>query len=341
MMLRLLPALVLSIARKGKLSGEGFHVISNGLHLGLELCRLQRLLEVVQHLSRRTGVDLLGQLQAAIDELHYLDNVRLLEASRGERRSAQANAARIQGRLVAGNGVLIAGNGHLLEDALGTGAVQAKWTQVKRHEVVVRATGDNGVATGDQRLAQHPGVVHHLLLVLLELLAGGLLHSGGNAGDGVLMGATLQSGKDSKVDLLVVVVQRLHAILVHRLDALSVEDDGSSGAAQRLVRRRGDHIGVLKGRRRQASGYQTTDVGHVGHQNGAVLVGNGAEALVVQVARVAANAGNDQLRTKELGSELQLVVVNQTSRRADAIRHRLEEDRRGRDLLLVGLIAVG
>ena len=103
--------------------------------------------------------------------------------------------------------------------------------------------------------------------------------------------ACLQSREDGEVDLVLNVVHDLLARLgIHLADALAVEDHGAARAAQRLVRGGGDHIRVLKGRRHEAGGHQAADVRHVRQQPRALLVGNGAHARVVVVARVRAGA---------------------------------------------------
>ena len=63
--------------------------------------------------------------------------------------------------------------------------------------------------------------------------------------------------------------------------------------------------------------FQVGNVRHVGHEVAAVEVGDLAEALVVEVARVAGDAGDDHLRLEEVGALLQLVVVDQAGRGVD------------------------
>ncbi len=52
------------------------------------------------------------------------------------------------------------------------------------------------------------------------------------------------------------------------------------------------------------------DVRHVGHEQSAVLVGNLSEACVVEVTRVTAHTGNDELRLEQGRALLQAVVVD-------------------------------
>jgi len=52
-------------------------------------------------------------------------------------------------------------------------------------------------------------------------------------------------------------------------------------------------------------------VSHVRQEEGAVLIRNLAEARIIQIARVAAHAGNDELGLEERGALLQRVVVDE------------------------------
>ena len=64
------------------------------------------------------AADFLGDADAAVDELGDGVEVRLLEAARRERRRADADAARDEGRLVAGDRVLVDRHVRLLDDRL-------------------------------------------------------------------------------------------------------------------------------------------------------------------------------------------------------------------------------
>ena len=74
------------------------------------------------------------------------------------------------------------------------------------------------------------------------------------------------------------------------------EDHPAARAAERLVDRRRDHVGVRHRVGVQAGGDEAGEVGHVDHQLGADLVGDLAEAREVELARVGRPAGEDQLR---------------------------------------------
>ena len=80
---------------------------------------------------------------------------------------------------------------------------------------------------------------------------------------------------------------------------------------------------------------------HVHHHVRPDLVADGAEALVVPVARVRRAAADDELRLEEHGLLLKLVVVDEARVDVQAVRERLKIDRRRRDALLGGVEAVG
>jgi len=69
-----------------------------------------------------------------------------------------------------------------------------------------------------------------------------------------------------------------------------VEDKSGTTASQRLVRRRGNDVGVLEGRGHDPGHHQAADVRHVGHQVRPVLVRYPPQAGVVKVTGVAAGA---------------------------------------------------
>ena len=91
-------------------------------------------------------------------------------------------------------------------------------------------------------------------------------------GDHVHQRAALQAGEDRRVDLLG--------------DRLVVgQDHAAARAAQRLVGGGGDHVGVRQRVGVLAAGDEAGEMRHVDHQVGADLVGDGAEAGEVDLAR--------------------------------------------------------
>ena len=77
---------------------------------------------------------------------------------------------------------------------------------------------------------------------------------------------------------------------------LGRQDAAATRAAQRLVRRERDDVGVRHRVRVRAAGDEPGDVGGVEHQQRADLVGDRPERLGVEPARVAGGAGDDHLR---------------------------------------------
>lgn len=82
---------------------------------------------------------------------------------------------------------------HLIKDLLHAGAVDAVGLEVHEQQVVLRATRHDGVAVLLQAAAQSAGVGEHRELVLLELWGHRLLEGDAEAGDGVVVRASLQT----------------------------------------------------------------------------------------------------------------------------------------------------
>mmetsp|Transcript_5491 Transcript_5491/g.15730 ORF Transcript_5491/g.15730 Transcript_5491/m.15730 type:complete len:420 (-) Transcript_5491:29-1288(-) len=156
----------------------------------------------------------------------------------------------------------------------------------------------------------------------------------------MVVGATLESGEHGEVDLGVQVVHDLLALLVGRPHTLAVEDHGAAGAAQGLVGGGGHHVRMVERRGHHTCGDETADVGHVSQQVGLGGVGDLAHARIVDRARVCAGTCNQHLGAVQGSGLLQRIVVDEASGLIQAVRHRLEEDRNGGDLLGVRLEAV-
>ena len=99
----------------------------------------------------------------------------------------------------------------------------------------------------------------------------------------------------------------------------SAEDQAAAAAADRLVRRRRDDVGVRHRARVQAGGDQPGEVRHVDHQQRADLVGDLAEAREVELARVGGPAGDDQLRLALARDARDLVHVDQARLAVDPV----------------------
>ena len=90
-------------------------------------------------------------------------------------------------------------------------------------------------------------------------------------------------------------------------------------AGERLVRRRGDEVAVLDRVRVQPGGDEPGEVGHVAHEQRADLVGDLAEAVGLDRARVGGAAADDQLRPVLLREREHLVVVDDVRLARDAV----------------------
>ena len=109
-----------------------------------------------------------------------------------------------------------------------------------------------GARAAQQLLGHGLGARDGALLALLEQLGLGDLERDRLAGDDVLERAALLAGEDGGVDLLGVL--------------LAAEDQPAAGAAERLVDRGGDDVGVRHRVGVQARGDEPGEVRHVDHQ---------------------------------------------------------------------------
>ena len=191
-------------------------------------------------------VELDSDLDGAVDEARDLHEVALDEAARGHEGRSEANSAGNEGLGVARDRVLVAVDAGLLHDGVDARAVDALVAEVDEDEVVVGAAADEDVAELDELLAHRLGVLLRLDLVLLELRRHGLLEGDGDAGDGVVVGATLEGGEDGRVDAVLQIVEDLFA-LHDLLHTAAEEDEASTRATEGLVGRRGDNVAVVEG----------------------------------------------------------------------------------------------
>mmetsp|Transcript_21342 Transcript_21342/g.53786 ORF Transcript_21342/g.53786 Transcript_21342/m.53786 type:complete len:436 (+) Transcript_21342:112-1419(+) len=336
----------LGVAHGALLKADGGEGTRELLHLGAQrpdggvVVGLHSRLEVLHLVLAQLLLDVDGDLHGLVHKFRHLVKVGLGEAAAGEGGRAHAEAAGHQRAHVAGHRVLVGGDVRQLQHLLHARAVHALGAQVDEAQVVVGAAGHQRVAALLHAHRQRLRVLHHLHLVLLKLGGRGLLERAREAGDGVVVGAALQAREDGEVDLVLDVVHDGVALLVGALLALAVEDHRAAGAAQRLVRGGGHHVGVVEGRGNQARSHQARDVGHVRQQPGVELVRDGAHAGVVVVARVGRGAGHQHLGAEQLGCLLDLVVVNQPGGLVQPVWHGLEVDGHGGDLLGVRLVAV-
>ena len=302
--------------------------------LGLEVLELVGLLG-------QARLDLLADLDTLVNVGSNTLKVLLAKTTAGHGRGTNAETARGQGALVAGDGVLIAGNVDGLKDSLDTGTVQVVLAEVEQNHVAVSAVSNELVAELLELVLDSLGVGNDELLVGLEVGGLGLLQGNSEGGDGMVVGATLVTGEDGEVDGVLKVVEGLLAGLgVDGADTLAEEDHGTTGTTEGLVGGGGDDIGVEEGRRNDLSGNKTRDVGHVDNEVGTDGVGNLAHTLVVNETAVGRGTGDKDLGAIQLNVLLELVVVDDAGLEVHSVGHGFKVGGNSRDLPLRSLVTV-
>src|SRR5690625_2267211 len=235
---------------------------------------------------------------AGVDEGSDLAHLCLDKTPGGEGGRADADPRgdpRLLG--IEGDHALADGDAHAVEAVAGLVAVHALLAQVEQEQVVVGAARDDPVAVASQLPGQLLGVLDDAPAVLPELRLHRLAEGDGLRRYHVLERAALVAGEDRPVDQLA--------------DLLVVtEDHPAARAAQSLVRRAGDHVRVRDRIGVEAGGDEAGDVGDVGEQVRAHLVGDLAEACEVDGAAVSAGAGDDQFGPVLPGELTHHVVID-------------------------------
>ena len=175
----------------------------------------------------------------------------------------------------------------------------------------VGAAGEDRDAAGFEAGGEGLGVGDRLPLAGAEGLGGGDLQGHRLGGDRVHQRPALLAGEDRFVDRFRVL--------------LAAEDHAAARAAEGLVDRRRDDVGVLDRVGVLAGGDEAGEVGHVDHQLGADRVGDLAEGGEVELARVGRPAGDDQRRPVLLGEPRDLVHVDPQVLAADVVGDRVVE----------------
>ena len=160
----------------------------------------------------------------------------------------------------------------------------------------VGAAGQDVDPTAEHLLGEHPGTSAGAPLTFAELFRCGDLQCHRLRGDHVHQWAALPARERPGVDLL--------------LELLLAEDHAAARAAEGLVDRRADDVGVGHRAGMFTGGDQAGEVRHVDEQVGAHLVGDLPEAGEVELAGVGRPAGEDHLRPVLLGQRGDLVHVH-------------------------------
>mmetsp|Transcript_4382 Transcript_4382/g.8350 ORF Transcript_4382/g.8350 Transcript_4382/m.8350 type:complete len:292 (-) Transcript_4382:146-1021(-) len=147
----------------------------------------------------------------------------------------------------------------------------------------------------------------------------------------MFVGSSLQGGEDRLVDAV------FESTLI-----FAEEDHSSARSAKGLVGCGCDDVAEFEGRFLFLGGDESGDVGHVHEEEGAVVIGDFAEAFVVPITGVGGSSANDHGGVEEGRITCQLVVVDESGDGVDLIGKTLEVDGGGADSLASSLLlAVG
>ena len=105
----------------------------------------------------------------------------------------------------------------------------------------------------------------------------------------------------------------------------------------RFSRGGGDDIAVVEGARVDATSDETRNVSHIAHQEGAMLVSDTTEGLVVPVTRVCGGTTDDEAGLVDAGLLCEGCVVDVLGLCVEAVGEGLEVDGGGCDFLFGGL----
>lgn len=332
--------LVFAEANSGELAGKLLNLLAENLDLRDVLAIGNKFLKVLDLLGANLTVGFLGDLDSAVNETSNLGKVLLVQTTGSHGRGTDTDTTGNHGRLVTGNSVLVGGNVDQLEDTLNTGTVNALGAEIDQDQVGVSAARGHLVAKLGESIGKGLAVGQNLVLVLLEGLGLGLLQGNGQGSNGVVVGTTLVTREDRLVDGVLKVVHDLVALLVGAADTLAEEDQGTTGATERLVGGGGDNVRVRERRGENIGSDQSRDVGHIGHQVSTAAVSNLAHASIVDLTGIGRGTSNDDLGAVELGVLLQGIVVNDTGLLVDLVGEGLKIGRDHGDLLGFGLVPV-
>ena len=248
-----------------------------------------------------------GSIRERLDHHRaHLAEVVLVEAAHRRCRRADAHTRADGGRaLVERHRVAVDRQLHLVQPLFRVLARPLGVPQVDLQEVRVGSSREQVEPALDQRLAEGVGVRTHLRLVVAEGIGGGDLEARRLRRDRVLERAALHAREDRTVDVL--------------RELLLAEDEPRARSRERLVRGRGDEVAVRHRVGMQAGGDETREVRHVAHQQRVDLVGDLAEPVRLDRARIGGAAADDQLRPVLLREREHLVVVDERRLTLDAV----------------------
>ena len=313
-----------------ELGGPGDHVSLEG---GDGLVTGDGSFEVLELLAG-LGLDVLADLNDAIEENADLGEVLLGAVTGSHGGGADADTAGGEGGLVAGNAVAVEGDVGSLADLLDLAAGELVGADVPEEQVIVGTVGHQLVAELHHGGAESLGVLDDALGVIDELGGLDLLGLDGETGDLVVVGAALKAGEHSHVDAI------LDRFAIDG-GALVVEDHTGTGTGHRLVGGGGDDVSMLERTTMKLGGDETRNMSHVDEQVGTNLIADSAELAPVDLTRVGGGAGDDHLGAVKKSLLTERVKIEQSGDLVNVVRERLEVDGSGRDLLFGGVVSMG
>lgn len=293
--------------------------------LGLEV------LELVVTLWEST-LDFLADLDTLINVVCDLGEVVLTETTRCHGWCTDTDTAWGESGLVTWDGVLVASNVDLLENSLDTGTIKCLRTEIKKNHVRIGSISDQLVVELLELNLKGLGVLDDLLLVVDEVRGGSLLESNSKSGNGVVVGSTLVTWEDRKVDWVLEIIKSLLSSLgINLADTLSEEDHGTTRTTEGLVGGCGHDIGVLERAWDDTSGDEARDVSHVNNEVSTDEVCNLTHTSIVDETAVCRGTGNENLRSVHQGILLQLLIINDASLKVDTVWEGFEVGGDGRN----------
>ena len=183
--------------------------------------------------------------------------------------------------------------------------------QIDQHQMVVGAARDQRIAARQDRRGERLGVGDHRMGVVLEFRRQRLGEGDRLGGDHMHQRAALQARKDRRIDLFG--------------EALVVgQDHAAARAAQGLVGRGGDDMGVRERRGMRAARHQPGEMRDIDDEISADRVADRPEPRKIPIARIGRAAGDDHLGPVLAGEFFDLVHVDAMGVAVDAVGDRLE-----------------
>lgn len=252
-----------------------------------------------------------GDLNGTVQEIRDKLDVRLEHVSRGDCGRAETNTTWHLCGGVTGHGILVDRDANNVAELLELAAGESQRAKIPENKVVIGTVGLQLVPVGNEFLTEGLRIGDDLLSICLPCGLSGLQESGGDTGNGVVVGATLACREDRIVDTLLKILslvavlaeenqtstrttKSLVSVYVFRLAK------GNAVVENEDIRSSGDDITVLEGVGKLPGGDETTCVSDVRHEERSMFVGNGTESSIIPVTRVGRSTTDDQFGLEDL-----------------------------------------